>query len=164
MFGFYEDTEFQLWFDTLYGIWSKESGPQLKVATPIAQPNSGNLMYGTYIKLLCLTPNATIRYTLDGSTPDGASTIYVSPIAITRNTVLKAIAFKTGFENSNIGTFTYTVKVSNPEATPAPRYFKDSITVALSCATPGAEIRYTLDGSEPDINSKLYTKPLLVTM
>ena len=132
------------------------------VSTPIAQPNSGNLMYGTYIKLLCLTPNATIRYTLDGSIPDGASTIYVSPIAINNNTTLKAMAFKVGFENSNIGTFTYTVKVSNPEATPTPRYFKDSISVVLSCTTSGAEIRYTLDGGEPNINSQLYTKSLVI--
>ena len=133
-----------------------------KVVTPIAQPSSGNLAYGTYVKLLCLTPNAIIRYTTDGSIPDVTSTIYVSPVVINKNTTLKAMTFKVGFENSSIGVFTYIVKVANPEANPAPRYFKNSITVALSCATPGAEIRYTLDGGEPNINSQLYTKSLVI--
>ena len=35
-------------------------------------------------------------------------------------------------------------------------FFRDDITVAVSCATEGAEIRYTLDGSEPTAESSLY--------
>lgn len=38
--------------------------------------------------------------------------------------------------------------------------FMDKITVALATATAGAEIRYTLDGSEPMRQSLLYEKPL----
>lgn len=37
--------------------------------------------------------------------------------------------------------------------------FMDKITVALGTATAGAEIRYTLDGSEPTQQSPLYEKP-----
>lgn len=35
-------------------------------------------------------------------------------------------------------------------------FFASSFYVELSCATPGAEIRFTLDGSEPDSQSILY--------
>lgn len=35
-------------------------------------------------------------------------------------------------------------------------------TVALACETEGAEIRYTLDGSEPTVTSTLYTAPIAV--
>ena len=38
--------------------------------------------------------------------------------------------------------------------------FMDKVTVALATATAGAEIRYTLDGSEPTELSLLYEKPL----
>ena len=42
------------------------------------------------------------------------------------------------------------------------RYFLDSTPVALNCDRKGAEIRYTLDGSEPTQESKLYTKSFAV--
>ncbi|MEO5858476.1 MAG: GH92 family glycosyl hydrolase [Pyrinomonadaceae bacterium] len=41
----------------------------------------------------------------------------------------------------------------------ADRVFKDTTTVSMSSAVPRAEIRYTLDGSEPTRNSLLYAAP-----
>jgi len=38
--------------------------------------------------------------------------------------------------------------------------FKSNIEVSLSTSTEGAEIRFTLDGSEPNETSTLYTKPI----
>ena len=40
--------------------------------------------------------------------------------------------------------------------------FKGEAKVELLCRTPGAEIRYTLDGSEPSKDSPLYTLPFMV--
>ncbi len=37
------------------------------------------------------------------------------------------------------------------------RFFKDTIEIILSCDEPGAEIRYSLDGSDPTLKSKLFT-------
>lgn len=36
-------------------------------------------------------------------------------------------------------------------------FFTAPVSVELSCATPGAEIRYTLNGTEPDAQSELYS-------
>lgn len=37
--------------------------------------------------------------------------------------------------------------------------YDDTLKVKLECFYPDAEIRYTTDGSEPDLNSGLYTEP-----
>ncbi len=46
---------------------------------------------------------------------------------------------------------------------PAEPVFLEHVQVTLATATPGVEIRYTLDGSEPDVSSPLYTAPLTLT-
>ncbi|MFM7101957.1 MAG: NPCBM/NEW2 domain-containing protein [Verrucomicrobiota bacterium] len=45
-----------------------------------------------------------------------------------------------------------------------PHLFEQPVTVTLSAPfQPGAEIRYTLDGTAPQASSRLYTGPLVVT-
>ncbi len=39
-------------------------------------------------------------------------------------------------------------------------YRSEAFSLAITCATEGAEIHYTLDGSKPDASSPLYTEPL----
>jgi len=54
------------------------------------------------------TEDATIRYTLDGSTPTPSyGTVYNRPILIQGTTSLRAVAFKTGWKSSNVDTQTY---------------------------------------------------------
>ena len=54
------------------------------------------------------TPGATIRYTLDGSTPaETTGNIYTAPLTINKTTVLRAAAFKTGYQPTNVDTQTY---------------------------------------------------------
>jgi beta-xylosidase len=50
-----------------------------------------------------------------------------------------------------------------PEITPRGAVFDDPVAVSLSCRTPDAIIRYTLDGSEPDAESAFYTEPFTVS-
>ena len=42
------------------------------------------------------------------------------------------------------------------------RMFNHPLTISMTCTEKGAEIRYTLDGSEPTEKSKKYTKPLII--
>jgi len=46
-----------------------------------------------------------------------------------------------------------------PEITPRGAYFYRRQNITLSCATPGAVIRYTLDGSPPTTDSPVYQGP-----
>ena len=53
-------------------------------------------------------------------------------------------------------------RVSVPYTTADLSLFTEPVEVELATATAGAEIRYTLDGSEPDESSALYAGPLCI--
>ncbi|MBW6514208.1 MAG: S8 family serine peptidase, partial [Candidatus Syntrophosphaera sp.] len=53
--------------------------------------------------------------------------------------------------------------VATPTFAPEPGIYTGAVDVVLACATDGAEIRYTLDGSDPDASSALYTEPIHLT-
>jgi hypothetical protein len=54
------------------------------------------------------TPDATIRYTIDGSAPSAShGTIYQQPITVSGTTILRAAAFRDGYVSTNIDTQSY---------------------------------------------------------
>lgn len=55
-------------------------------------------------------------------------------------------------------------KVETPVFTPAPGTYNEPQNVTVSCATQGAQIRYTTDGSTPTKTSPLYSGPLRVAV
>jgi len=52
--------------------------------------------------------------------------------------------------------------VESPVFSPAGGLFHPSDDVAISCATEGATIRYTMDGSDPDETSAVYDGPVAI--
>ena len=60
------------------------------------------------VEITTATPGATIRYTTDGSLPTlGNGVVYDSPLQVSGTTTLRAAAFKTDFEPTNVDTNTY---------------------------------------------------------
>ncbi|WP_295768577.1 GH92 family glycosyl hydrolase [uncultured Mucilaginibacter sp.] len=58
------------------------------------------------VAINCADVNAKIYYTLDGSTPNASSNLYVKPLTISATTTIKATAFKNGkWSMVNTGTF-----------------------------------------------------------
>ncbi|THF76752.1 hypothetical protein E6C55_18065 [Cohnella fermenti] len=60
------------------------------------------------------TADAQIRYTTDGSAPTASSTLYASPIAVSATTTIKAIAIKSGMNDSAVSSATFTISGGGP--------------------------------------------------
>lgn len=80
-----------------------------RVATPTATPAAGAVASGATVALATTTPDAVIRYTTDGSDPTETSPAYSSPIEITEETTIKAIATAEGFAASDVLEAHYTL-------------------------------------------------------
>jgi M6 family metalloprotease-like protein len=57
----------------------------------------------------------------------------------------------------------FSMPVADPAMTPAPGTYSWSTSVTLECSSPGAVIRYTLDGTDPSNTSTLYTSAIPIT-
>ncbi|MBQ5991371.1 MAG: lamin tail domain-containing protein [Clostridia bacterium] len=71
---------------------------------------SENALYHTQsfdLSITSLSPNAQIYYTTNGSEPGKSSTLYSGPITISKNAVIRAIAYVDGMLPSEIVTFHY---------------------------------------------------------
>ena len=139
-------------------------------AAPIFNPGSGSVATNTLLVRLSTIDEAEVRYTLDGSMPSKLSDLYQSdrPLVLTQSATVTARAFRPGMIVNVTSTATFSIIkldcVSEPEFTPASgTVFTNALTVALSCATEGATIRYTLDGAEPNTASDEYAEPLALT-
>jgi hypothetical protein len=85
-----------------------------KTAAPVANPPASTYTTLQTVTLSTSTAGAIIRYTTDGTIPNDSSPQYATPIAISQNTTLKAIAIKSGMRNSNVMNKYYAIKADVP--------------------------------------------------
>lgn len=126
------------------------------VATPVFSESTGNYYNDFSLTISCTTPGANIYYTTDGSTPDESDFLYSGAIGISATTAVKARAFKLGMDPSGTRGETFTLVVSTPTIDVDAGTKYNDFNIAMACATTGAEIRYTQDGSTPDQGDTLY--------
>lgn len=74
---------------------------------PTASVQGGFFSSNIEVELATQTPAATIRFTLDGSEPDGSSPIYATPLTVVQNTTLRARTFAPNHLPSAVSTWTY---------------------------------------------------------
>ena len=92
------------------------------VETPMISPGSGTYTSAQTVSISTTTPNATIRYTADGSAPTETSSVYTGPLSVSTGTTIKAAAFKTGWTPSATASATYTMNfgtLAAPSVLPA---------------------------------------------
>jgi hypothetical protein len=83
-----------------------------QVVAPTASPAGGTYNSNQSVTLSTTTSGAMIHYTTDGSTPTSSSATYSSPLSISGATTLKAIAVKSGMNDSSVMTEAYNVQVT----------------------------------------------------
>lgn len=113
-----------------------------------------------------------IRYTLDGSAPTAASTLYLNPLLfnVTANVTLSAAAFPVGtliynglnvVKSSPLSQLIQVQRASKPGISPGSTYAYAGITsFTLSTSNSDVQIFYSIDGTEQFV---LYTSPFTVT-
>ena len=130
------------------------------VGAPTANPTTGIYTENQSVTLTSSTEGATIYYTTDGSEPTitgGTTKQYKAPILVTGTegqiitTSIKAIAVKSGMQDSSVETFTYTIKqesqtpdVTAPSITTQPgnATVKAGETATFTIAASGTDITY----------------------
>ena len=89
-------------------MFYKSTGPSGQVAQiPTFSPATGLYTSPISVTIATETANASIYYTLDGSTPTTSSNLYTAPFTISQTTTVKAIATANGYANSSVATATY---------------------------------------------------------
>ena len=133
-------------------------------AAPTFSPAAGAYPVAQNVTIATATEGAEIRYTKDGTDPSATNgTVYTGPVSVPATTTLKAVAMKKGLGDSAVvgATYTITGTVAGVTFSPPPGTFGGSVEVALASATPGAEIRYTTDGTDPTATTgSVYAAPL----
>jgi chitinase len=142
-----------------------------KVASPIITPaSSGPFLDKVLVSMACSTPASEIRYTTDGSSPLSSPTalVYTSPIELKSRypatNEISAVATRAGFTPSGLVEASWTVEAqASPPAIELPGgTYIVGVPVTIACAdtSSACSIRYTIDGSSPEVAAALtYTGP-----
>jgi N-acetylneuraminic acid mutarotase len=137
----------------------------LPATTPAFSVAAGIYTAAQTVTISDATTGATIFYTIDGTAPSSASTVYTGPITVSSTETLQAIATARGYATSLVATATYTI--TPPAATPtfsvATGIYASAQSVTIIDSTHGATIFYTTDGSAPTTLSAEYASSLPVS-
>ncbi len=126
-----------------------------KLPPPKANPAANSFYPSIKVVLSDDIAGTTLYYTKDGTPPTTLSAKFLpgDTLSFSSTTTVKAIAVKSGYQNSDemTATYTYTLpgQVEKPAIVPLAATFKIAVSCTLTTATAGAEIWYTTDGSSP---------------
>ncbi|TAH03613.1 MAG: T9SS C-terminal target domain-containing protein [Sphingobacteriales bacterium] len=133
-------------------------GPTVNIS-----PNGGVVEAQTTVTLTPSHFGSTIYFTLDGSIPTTASTIYTNPININNTTTINAIATSNNLIGDVATASFVTSSLQNVVFSPSGGNFIDNVGVSLTTGISNATIYYTTNGETPTTLSTLYnSQPIKV--
>ena len=142
--------------------WGVMSGTQT-AATPTFNPATGVYTSSQSVTLSDTTPNATIYYTTDNSTPTTSSQVYSTPISVTATTTIKAFAAATGYNNSSVGSATYTISPGSSGINFGGGFTATGLTLNGSAALSGTRLRLTNSNSGGQAGSAFFNTPIAIS-
>ena len=146
----------------VYKLVEESTGP----ASPTFSPNGGQVAYGTQVTL---TQNEAdkIMYTTDGTDPSCAENngkVYTTPIAITADMTIRAIAIDADQNESKVATAVYTlIRPAAPTFSPNGGQVAEGTTVTITAPT-GCTIRYTTDSTDPSESTAIEVENTTATV
>src|SRR4029453_17247529 len=131
----------------------------LTVANPVISPAGAITNNTVKVTLTSATGGAQLYWTLDGTDPSPSNGfLYTSPFVLGTNGTLQVKGLKNGFVSSQTISGNFSLTVANPVISPAGAITNNTVKVALTSATAGAQLYWTLDGTDPSpSNGFLYT-------
>lgn len=130
----------------------------------LAVPSPTAVFENKHLVLSCADEKAKIMYTFDTeATPENADAwrLYEGPIALTENCTVRFYGSRDNFNDSDIQSFAF-VYSNYRAADPTIERNAEGTHIVMQTATEGAEIRYTMDGTDPTAESTLYTGPIAI--
>lgn len=142
------------------------SNPVITI-NPYDQQNQNNFSTDdTYVTITTQTQDATIYYTVDGSTPTTSSNVYTSSFVIGETTTVKAIAIKSNCYDSQVIAQTFTSPIQSPVISPdiwtTDGTSNQTIQVSISTTESDASIQYTV-GDPAFMNPSAYVEPFTIS-
>lgn len=127
-----------------YALSASHAGTPTQVATPAFSPSGGTYSTAQTVAISDSTSGATIRYTIDGSTPTETNGIvYSGAVSISASATLKAIAYKSGLTDSAVAAANYVIGSSGGGAS----QFSISAGAVSDSSDDGNAAANTVDGS-----------------
>ncbi|MDD6657405.1 MAG: chitobiase/beta-hexosaminidase C-terminal domain-containing protein [Lachnospiraceae bacterium] len=143
-----------------YTIMEKLKAPQSSV------PDGA--VFTTESQVVLTAEDGKIFYTTDGSDPTESSVLYTSPIEVTKDVTIRAVAMSEEKDISETASFSYTFadKVETPTVSEENGELEIGSEVIFSCKTKNVTMYYTTNGTDPDLKDKnnltIYTGPIVV--
>jgi FOG: PKD repeat len=140
----------------------------INIADTIAPTVNASVLGGAYNKVQNVSlksdeSKCTIYYTTDGSDPTNDSSVYNEPITIKNSTTLKYFAVDAAGNVGSISTQVYTIDTTAPtvSANLTSGTYNSIQTVSLTATDDSnTTIYYTIDGSDPTMDSLVYKEPI----
>jgi Raf kinase inhibitor-like YbhB/YbcL family protein len=130
--------------------------PLQKIATPTFTVATGTYTSTQSVEIKCTTTGAKIYYTVNGTAPTSASTLYSGTISVSITSTVKAVAIKTGMADSDAASAIYTINL--PFSVLLTAFSNDSaIPDKYAKSSPGSNYSVPLTWANPPAGTKSFT-------